>query len=61
MYIKIKDGIPSIKSTRQMKAQVDTTQRKYKSKQSTKNKKKTYANRTYGYEMMINNNKEDLK
>jgi hypothetical protein len=61
MYIKIKDGIPSIKSTRQMKVQVDTTQRKNKSKQSTKNKKKIYANRTYGYEMMINNNKEDLK
>jgi hypothetical protein len=59
--IKIKDGIPSIKSTRQMRTQVDTTKRKNKSKQSTKNKKKTYANRTYGYKMTINNNKEDLR
>jgi hypothetical protein len=41
--------------------QVDTTQRKNKSKQSTKNNKKTHANRTYGYEMMLNNNKEDLR
>jgi hypothetical protein len=40
LYIKIKDGILSIKSTRQMKAQVNTTQRKNKSKQSTKKKKK---------------------
>jgi hypothetical protein len=36
MYIKIKDRNSSIKSTRQMKAQVDTTQRKNKSEQSTK-------------------------
>jgi len=35
--IKIKDGNPSIKSTRQMKTQVDTTQKKKKkSKQSKK-------------------------
>jgi hypothetical protein len=34
LYIKIKN--PSIKSTRQMKVQVDTTQRKNKKKQSTK-------------------------
>jgi hypothetical protein len=61
MYIKIKDGIPSIKSTKQMRVQVDTTQRKNKNKQSTKNKKKTYAIKTYGYEMMINSNKEDLR
>jgi hypothetical protein len=58
MYIKIKDGIPSIRSTRQKRTQVDTTQRKNKSKQSTK---KAYANRTYGYEMMTNNNKENLR
>jgi hypothetical protein len=39
MYRKIKDGNPSIKSTRQMKARVDTTQRKNnESQQSTKNK-----------------------
>jgi hypothetical protein len=35
MYIKIKDGNPSIKSTRQMKAQVDITQRKNKNKIKT--------------------------
>ncbi len=40
MYIKIKDKNPSIKSTKQMKARVDTTQRKNKSKQSMKNKEK---------------------
>jgi hypothetical protein len=38
MYIKIKDKNPSIKSTRQMRAQVNTTQRKNESKQSMKNK-----------------------
>jgi hypothetical protein len=37
---KIKDRNPSIKSTRQMKAQVDTTQSKNKRKQSTKKKGK---------------------
>jgi hypothetical protein len=31
---KIKDGNPFIKSTRQMRTQVDTTQRKKKQKQS---------------------------
>jgi hypothetical protein len=36
MEIKIKDRNPSIKSTKQMRTQVDTTQRKNKSKQSTK-------------------------
>jgi hypothetical protein len=35
LYIKIKNGNPSIKSTRQMTAGVDTTQRKNESKQST--------------------------
>jgi hypothetical protein len=40
MYIKMKDKNPSIKSTRQMRAQVDTTQRKNESKQSMKNKEK---------------------
>jgi hypothetical protein len=39
-YIKIKDENPSIKSTRQMRTQVNTTQRKIKSKQSTKIKLK---------------------
>jgi hypothetical protein len=58
LYIKIKDEISSIKSTWQMKAQVNTTQRKNKSKQSKKKIKKSYANRTYSYEMTINNNKE---
>jgi hypothetical protein len=40
LYIKIKDENPSIKSTRQMRAHVDITQRKNKSKPSTKNKEK---------------------
>jgi hypothetical protein len=38
--MKIKDGNSSIKSTRQMKAQVDTTQIKKKKKQSMSNKEK---------------------
>jgi hypothetical protein len=41
MYKKIKDGNPSIKSTREMRARVNTTQRKNESKQLTKNKEKT--------------------
>jgi hypothetical protein len=41
LYIKIKYGNPSIKSTRQMKAQENTSQRKNESKQSTKKKGKT--------------------
>jgi hypothetical protein len=32
LYIKIKDGNPSIKSRKQMKAREDTTQRKNKRK-----------------------------
>jgi hypothetical protein len=36
LYINVKDGNPSIKSTRQKRTQVDTTQRNNKSKQSTK-------------------------
>jgi hypothetical protein len=39
--MKNKDGNPSIKSTRQMRTQENTTQRKNKSKQSTKNQVKT--------------------
>ncbi len=57
----MKDENPSIKSTRQMRAQVNTTQRKNKSKQSTKIKLKPYANRSQGHKMTFNNdNKEDL-
>jgi hypothetical protein len=41
LYVKIKDENPSIKITRQMRARVDITQRKNKSKPSTKNKGKT--------------------
>jgi len=52
--VKIKDKNPSIKSTRQMRTQIDTNQRKNESKQSTKKRKKPYANRIHGYEMMIN-------
>jgi hypothetical protein len=50
---------PSIKSSKQMKTQINITQRKNKSKQSTKNKEKSYANRTHGYKMIINDNKEN--
>ncbi len=40
-YIKIKEGNPSYKSIKQMKAQVDTTQRKKnENQQSMKNKEK---------------------
>jgi hypothetical protein len=39
--IKIKEGNPFIKSTRQMKAQVDTTQKKRKKQTMNKNKVKT--------------------
>jgi hypothetical protein len=58
---KINNGNPSIKSTRQMRTQEDTTQRKNKSKQSTKIRLKPYAKRTHHYEMPINNNREDFK
>jgi hypothetical protein len=43
-----------------MKTQINTTQRKNKSKLPTKIKQRPYA-RTPGYEMTINNNKEDLR
>jgi len=39
VHKKIKDANPSIKSTRQMRALVDTTQRKNERKQSKKKKK----------------------
>jgi len=58
LYIKIKDENPFIKGTRQMRAQANKTQRQNKSKQSTKIRKKPYANRTHGYEMMTNYNKK---
>jgi hypothetical protein len=44
-----------------MGTQVDTTQRKNKSKQSTKIRYRYYAKRTHGYKMTINDNKEDLR
>jgi hypothetical protein len=41
---------PSIKSTRQMKARVDTSQRKKtKTNNEQKIRKKPYANKTHGY------------
>jgi hypothetical protein len=40
LVYKNQRGNPSIKSTRQKRAQVDTTQRKNKNKQSTKKKGK---------------------
>jgi len=52
LYIRIRDGNPSIKSTRQKRTQVDKTQRKNKSKQSTpkkKRKKKGKNNATLSY------------
>jgi hypothetical protein len=63
MYLKIKDENPSIKSTRQMRTWENTTQKQKKIKKKwTKNKeKKSYVIRTLGYEMTINNNKEDLR
>jgi hypothetical protein len=44
-----------------MRAQIDTTQRKMKANNQQIIKKKPYANRTHGYEMMINDNNEDLR
>jgi len=43
-----------------MKTQIDTTKRKNKSKQSIEIKLKPYVNRTHGYKITINDNKEDL-
>jgi hypothetical protein len=63
MYVEIKDGNPSNKSTRQKKARQDITQRK-RTKANNKRKRrkrKLYANMTQGYEMMINDKKEDLR
>jgi hypothetical protein len=58
LYVKMKDKNPSIKSTKQMRAWVDITQRKNKSKPLTKKiGKRPYANKTHGYEMTINNDK----
>jgi hypothetical protein len=64
LYIKIKDGKPFIKSTRQMRPQVNTTQKQKKTKTNNQQKirkKKPYANKTQGYEMTINDDKEDLR
>jgi len=62
LYRKIKDESPSNKSTRQMRAQVDTTQRKEtKANNQRKKKRKPYANMTPSYKVMINDNKEDLR
>jgi hypothetical protein len=43
LYIKIKDENPSIKSTKQMRAQVNTTQKK---KTKTINQQKNKENKT---------------
>jgi len=59
LYIKIKDENPSIKSIRHIKEQINTTQKKQTI--NKKIRKKPYANRTHGYEMMTNNNKEYLR
>jgi len=62
LKIKIKDLNPSIKSTRQMKTQVARTQTKAnnqpKKKSSKKTKRRPYAKRIHGYEMIINHKKK---
>jgi hypothetical protein len=52
-----------IKSTKQMRTQVDTTQRKTtkENNQQKLGKDPIYINRYHGYEMIINNNKKDLR
>jgi hypothetical protein len=40
-----------------MRTQIDTTQKKNKSKLPTKIKQRPYAKRIHDYEMAINNNK----
>jgi hypothetical protein len=52
---------PSMKSSRQMRTQINTTQRKNKSKLPTKIKQRHYVKSTHNYEMTINNNKYDLR
>ncbi len=54
-------GNPSIKSIKQTTTQVDTTQKKKKVNNQQKIRKKPYANRTHKYEMIINDNIEDLR
>jgi hypothetical protein len=44
-----------------MRAQIDTTQKKMKVNNQQKIRKKSHANRIHGYEMMINDNNEDLR
>ncbi len=44
-----------------METQVDTTQRKNKNKQSIKIRERPYGKRTHDYEMIKNDNKEDLR
>ncbi len=49
------DKNPSIKSTRQMRTQVDTT------KEKTKIRSRPYAKKTHENKMTIKDNKEDLR
>ncbi len=55
------EGNPSIKSTRQMRTQGDTTQKKKVNNQQKKIRQRPYAKRTHGYKMTINDNKDDPK
>jgi hypothetical protein len=58
--MKIKDENPSIKSTRQMRTSKHNPKKKQK-QTINKNQVKTYAKRTRGYKMTINENKENLR
>jgi hypothetical protein len=51
---------PSIKSTRQMRTQVDTTQRKNKSKQSTKYQVKTLCKEGHSLSGVVDNPTHDV-
>jgi hypothetical protein len=59
-YIKIKDRNPSIKSTRQIES-MSRHNLKERKKKPTIKERKSNANMTQGYEMIINDNKEDLR
>jgi hypothetical protein len=61
LYKHFKDRNPSIKSPRQMRVGVNTSQRKKRKQTLNKNKRDSYANRTHGYKMTIHHNKEDIR
>jgi hypothetical protein len=61
LQIKIKDGNLSIKNTRQMRTQINTTQREKKTKKHKQSLKKSGKNLMQSYEMIINDSKADLR